>query len=125
MTANNSSCWLFLIIHDNSSLKSYNFTSLQKLHSSGSVHTKSSSIHDHNACKEYSVEARHLTHKSSFVILRRNKECFVGMRQARHSNVFTFYGTCMDHICFQTCVPPFFNNSCALLIISSSIFKNL
>ena len=106
MTANNSSSYVYLIIQDKSSLKVKNCTSPLKLHCSGSAQSKSSLEHDHSACSEFSVSSRHLTRKSSSVILRQNKACLVGMasRHALHNKVFTFCGTFMDHICFQTCV---------------------
>ena len=109
VTANSSSNYMCLVIHDKSSLKVKNCTPPLKLHRSGSAQTKSSSGHAHNACSESSVAARHLTHKSSSVILRRNRGCFVGMASwhALHSNVFTFCGTFMDQICFQTCASSF------------------
>ena len=109
VTTNNSSNCVCLIIHDKSSLKVKNCTSPLKLHYFGFAQAKSSSEHDHNACSEFSVAALHLTHKSSFVILRRNRECFICMasRHTLHSNVFTFYGAFMDQICFQTSVSSF------------------
>ena len=127
ITANNSSSYMCLIIHDKSSLKVKNYMSPLKLHCSESAQTKSSSEHNHNACSEFSVVARHLTHKSSSIILCQNRECFVGMasRHALHSNVFTFCGMFMDQICFQTCVSSFVAESWALFISSSSILKNL
>ena len=106
VTANNSNSYVCLIIQDKSSLKVKNCTSPLKLHCSGSAQTKSSSEHDHSACSEFYVSSQHLTHKSSSVILHRNRACLVDMasRHALHSKVFTFCGTFMDHICFQTCV---------------------
>ena len=109
VTTNNSSICVCLVIHDKISLKVKNCTPPLKLHRSGSAQTKSSSRHAHNACSESSVVARHLTHKSSSVILRQNRECFVGMASwhALHNNIFTFCGTFMDQICFQTYVSSF------------------
>ena len=113
MTTNNSSSCMCLIIHDKSSLKVKNCMSPLKLHCSEFAQTKSSSEHDHNACSEFSVATRHLTHKFPSIILRRNRECFVGKasRHALYSNVFTFCGTFMDHICFQTCISSFVTKS--------------
>ena len=106
VTANNSSSCVCLIIQDKSSLKVKKCTSPLKLHCFGFAQTKSSLEHDHSAWSEFSVSSRHLTHKSSSVILCRNRACFVGMasRHALHSKVFTFCGTFMDQICFHTCV---------------------
>ncbi|KAL0011499.1 hypothetical protein SO802_006607 [Lithocarpus litseifolius] len=55
--------------HDKSSLKSKNCAEPRQLHSSTSTHTKSSSWHDHNACKEVSEEVWHLTQRGSGNIL--------------------------------------------------------
>ena len=88
VTANNSSSYVCLIIHDKISLTVKNCTSPLKLHCSGSAQTKSSLEHGHNACSEFFVAAWHLTHKSSFVILRRNRECFICMA-SRHALTVT------------------------------------
>ena len=104
--ANNSTFLSSVMNHDKSPLKSINLTEFLKFHSSTSLQTTSSFEQDFKAWSGSSWGTWHRSHNWLTVMVRLSRAVLVGMalRQALHIRFFTFGGTFIDHIIFQSCL---------------------